>query len=170
MLQTHKTNKETLERKTAGQTYPFRTMANLEYPLERLFEQFWNRPFSTLWGRDPVWSGRTLADHMPSLDVIDEKDRLLVKAEVPGLSKDDLEVTLAGSTLTIKGQKTQDEKSKDGEYLYSERLFGSFNRSIELPTEVKADKVDASFKNGVLEVHLPKSEDSRQKVREISIN
>jgi hypothetical protein len=74
-----------------------------------------------------------------------------------------LEVTLVGSTLTIKGERKQEEKFNHGEYLYSERLFGSFRRSIELPTEGKADKADASFKNGVLELHLPKSEDAKQK-------
>jgi len=169
MLQTTQLEKKMGANKLA-QIGPFDPVSRLDAGFDRMFDEFWRRPFSTVWGREHLWPSHALATQMPYLDVIEDKDTLLVKAEVPGLSKDDLEVIVAGSTLTIRGEKKKEEKLEHGDYLYSERLFGNFRRSIELPTEVKTDKVEASFKNGVLEVRLPKIEDAKHRPTNIRIN
>ncbi len=99
----------------------------------------------------------------PGVDVYEEKDDVVAKAELPGLAKDDVEVQIAGSTLTLKGEKKKREEVKAENYHYCERSHGSFVRNIELPCEVKSDQVKASFKDGVLEVRMPKTEEAKKK-------
>jgi HSP20 family protein len=101
--------------------------------------------------------------HAPSLDMYEEKNELVIKAEVPGLTKEDIEITLDDSTLTIKGEKKKEEEIKEKDYYRCEREYGSFLRTVELPAEVKTDGAKANFKNGVLEIHLPKSEAAKRK-------
>jgi HSP20 family protein len=86
-----------------------------------------------------------------------------VKAELPGMSKSDIEVTVSDSTLTLKGEKKKEEEVKEKEYYRCERAYGSFLRTVDLPAEVKAEGVKAIFKDGVLEIRLPKSEKAKQK-------
>ena len=107
---------------------------------------------------------------MVAVDVYQEKDEVVVKAEVPGLSKDDLSANLSDSVLTIEGKKSREEKVNEDDYCRSERAFGSFSRSIELPTEVKDEQVKATFKNGVLEIRLAKTEESKERVVKVKID
>ena len=104
----------------------------------------------------------------PAVDLYEEKDEIVVKAELPGMSKDDIQVNVTDNVLTIRGEKRQDEEKKAKDYYRSERVYGAFLRSLALPTEVNPEKVQATFKNGVLEVRLPKSEAAKKK--EIKIN
>jgi HSP20 family protein len=104
------------------------------------------------------------------VDVFEEKDEVVVKAEVPGLSKEDLDVTLTESTLTIKGEKKKEEELRDKDYHRIERSYGSFARSLELPAEVKTDQAKASFKNGILEIRLPKTEENKKKTATVKID
>jgi len=83
--------------------------------------------------------------------------------------KDEIDITLDGNTLTIKGEKKKEEEIKDEDYYRCERTFGAFSRSIDLPSEVKADKVNASFKNGVLEIRLPKTEEAKKNVLKVKV-
>lgn len=101
--------------------------------------------------------------HMPAVDVYDEKDALVVKADLPGITGDELDVTLSDARLTIKGEKKKEEEVKGEDYHRWERSYGAFARTIDLPVPVKADEVKATFKNGVLEVRLPKTEEAKQK-------
>ena len=149
---------------------PLETMSRLEQDMERLFHEFWRRPLLSLWGPEHSWPGRILSLQMPAMDVYEEKDEVVVKAEVPGLSKEDLEVTLTESTLTLKGEKKKEEEIKEEHFYRSERSSGSFARSIELPSEVKTDQAKASFKNGILEIRLPKTEEARKKVTTVKID
>ena len=112
---------------------------------------------------------RSIALEAPALDVFGNKDDLIVKAEIPGLSKEDIDITIEGNTLTIKGQKKKEEEIKDEDYYRSERTFGAFTRSIDLPTEVKTDKVNASFKDGVLEIRLPKTEEAKKAIVKVKV-
>jgi len=108
----------------------------------------------------------------PKVDVHDDEKAVFVKAELPGIEEKDVEVTLKDNMLTIAGEK-KEEKTEGGEnknYWYCERSFGSFNRSIELPEGIKADAVKASFKNGVLEIELPKGEAAIPKKININVN
>jgi HSP20 family protein len=133
-----------------------------EHSMERIFDQLWHRPFLTPWLPERWWTSRPLA-HLSLVDLYEEKDQVVVKAEVPGLSKDELEVNLTDSTLTIRGEKKTQEDVRDEDYQYRERSHGAFSRSIELPAQVKTDQVTASFKDGILEVRLPKTEDAKRK-------
>jgi HSP20 family protein len=148
----------------------FETMSRLEQDMERMFHEFWRRPFLSLWDHERSWPGRMLSLQMPAIDVYEERDQVVVKAELPGLSKEDLDVTLTGSTLTLKGEKKKEEEIKEKNFYRSERSSGSFVRSIELPAEVKTDQTKASFKNGILEIRLPKTEEAKKKVTTVKID
>ncbi len=106
---------------------------------------------------------------MPAVDVYEKDNEVVVKAEIPGMSKDDIEVSLANSTLTISGEKKKEEEIKDQDYYRCERSFGSFSRSIELPAPVKTEDAKASFVNGVLEIHLPKTAETKRKLITVEV-
>jgi HSP20 family protein len=92
-----------------------------------------------------------------------------VKAEVPGLEPKDIDISLSDGLLTIKGEKKQEREEKEENYHLVERSYGSFARSIRLPNEVQSDKIDASYKNGVLKIVLPKSEEAKKKEIKIKV-
>jgi HSP20 family protein len=94
----------------------------------------------------------------------------VVTAELPGIDKDNISVNLTDHTLTIKGEKKKEEEIKEENYYRSERSYGSFLRTLELPRDVHADKVKASFKNGVLEVRLPKTEEAKAKEVKVKVD
>jgi HSP20 family protein len=138
-------------------------MRAVERELDRLFEDFPLFRWPRLRELDRARFPRELRLQAPALDMYEENDDVVIKAEVPGLSKDDIEITLSDSTLTIKGEKKKEEEVKEKDYYRCEREYGSFLRTVELPNEVKAEGARAAFKNGVLEVHLPKSETAKKK-------
>lgn len=148
----------------------FETMSRLERDMERMFHEFWRRPFLSLWDHELSGPGRMPSLQMPAVDVYEDKDEVVVKAEVPGLSKEDLDVTLTESTLTLKGEKKQEEEVKEKNFYRSERSTGSFVRTIDLPTEVKTDQTKATFRNGVLEIRLPKTEEAKRKLIKVKID
>jgi HSP20 family protein len=100
---------------------------------------------------------------------VQSKDDVVIKAEIPGLSKEDITVQVTDSTLTIKGEKKREEEIKETDYYSCERSFGAFTRAVALPCDVKAEQVKASFKNGVLEVRLPKTEEAKKKAITVKI-
>jgi len=112
---------------------------------------------------------RELRLKMPAVDVFQEENDVVVKAELPGLVKDDIEVSVTDSTLTIKGEKKRKEEVKEDDYYRSERSYGMVSRSVALPVEVKAEDAKAAFNDGVLEVRLPKSETAKQKALKVPI-
>ena len=141
-----------------------------EHWLDRLMDDMWRRPFPGLFGRERWLPIRPLSIRMPSLDVYEEKDAVVVKAELPGMKKEDVEVNLAGENLTIKGEKKEDKEVKEDDYYRRERSYGSFLRTVALPCEVKSDEIKASFKDGVLEVRMPKTEDAKKKSIAVKID
>ena len=141
----------------------------MEREMDRMMDDFWRHPFAGIWDMSRRWPARTLGIEMPVVDIYEEKDEVVVKAEVPGLSKDDLSVNLSDSVLTIKGSKSREESISEDDYCRSERAFGSFSRCVELPAEVKEDQIKATFKNGVLEIRLPKTEESKKRVVKVKI-
>lgn len=104
---------------------------------------------------------------MPAVDMVDEKDEIVVKADLPGLDQKDIEVTVQDGTLTIRGERKEEKEEKKEDYYYAERTYGAFMRSLPLPKGVDADKVKATFKKGVLEVHLPKAKEASGKTVEV---
>ncbi|MGM0568691.1 MAG: Hsp20/alpha crystallin family protein [Elusimicrobiota bacterium] len=102
-------------------------------------------------------------DWVPALDVKEERDRIIVKAELPGLKKEDVNISLEDNTLVINGEKKHEEKKEDKGYYYRECSYGSFQRAVNLPAKVKDEKVDASYKDGVLRITLPKAQETKTK-------
>jgi HSP20 family protein len=133
--------------------------------IERMMDNFFDRRMRQWWPER--WFGSDWMSNTPALDVYEEKDDLVVKAELPGLSKDDVKVNLADHTLIIKGEKKKEEEAEQGNYYRSERVYGSFARTVQLPTEVQPDKVKATFRDGILEIRMPKTEEA--KAREIKV-
>jgi HSP20 family protein len=105
----------------------------------------------------------------PDLEMFDKNDEIVVKAEVPGLDKPEIQVSVDGNLLTIKGEKKKEKETKDEDYYFSERAYGAFSRSLRLPVDVKTDEVTANLNNGVLEVHLPKAEEAKGKQTSIPV-
>jgi HSP20 family protein len=119
--------------------------------MEELFDTFL-QDMPAMAGVD--MEGRTWA---PAVDVIDRKDELVVRADLPGLEQKDVEVEVQDGTLLLRGRRTEERDEKEENYQYSERWTGTFDRSIALPTGVDTEHVNATFKSGVLEVHIPKT-------------
>jgi len=155
---------------SAVQPTTFEAMSRLEQDLDRVFHEFWRRPFFSLWGPERSWPSRMFPVQLPAVDVYEEKDEVVVKAELPGLSKEDLDVTLTESTLTLKGEKKNEAEVTEKNFYRSERSSGSFIRTIELPSEVKTDQTKAIFEKGILEIHLPKTDDAKRKVTKVKID
>ena len=137
------------------------------------------REFSTLRrDMDDLWSRfigetspqkRVYGDWYPSVDLSETKDGFIVKAELPGLDGKDVDVSLSGNILTIKGERKKEEEKKDEHHHYVERSYGSFQRSFQLPVEVKSDKIEATFDKGILKITLPKAEEAKKKEIEIKV-
>ena len=106
----------------------------------------------------------------PIVDVFEEKDDIVVKAELPGMEKDNIDVNLTDHRLTIKGEKKKEDEVKEENYYRAERSYGSFLRTLDLPKDVRADKVKASFKNGILEIRMPKTEEARTKEVKVKVD
>lgn len=144
-------------------------MGEIDRWFDRLTEDFWRRPFSSLMLGER-WPLPMLTAKAPSLDVFEEQDELVVKADLPGLGREDIEVTVTGSVVTIKGEKKKEEEVKEKDYYRRERSYGSFVRSVELPCEVKSEQIKANFKDGVLEVRMPKTEEAKKKSVSVRID
>ncbi len=136
--------------------------------MEDMFEDFFRRPF----GRS-FWPGMPRMfeeiEPTPHVDIFEEGDNIVVKSELPGMSKDDIEVNITDKAITLSGEKKKEEKVEKKNYYRLERSYGSFKRSFALPAEVQTDKAKASFKDGVLEVRIPKTEAAKKKTQRIKI-
>jgi HSP20 family protein len=126
-------------------------------------ERFLEDPFFAQWPFFRVAWGRTPREGMawaPALEMYEKDNNFVVKAELPGVKKDDVDVSITGDTLTIKGQKKASKEIKDEDYYRCEAHYGSFSRSITLPAAVDAKKIEASYENGILEIHVPKAKEA----------
>jgi HSP20 family protein len=140
---------------------PLSEMVSLRQAMDRLFEDSFVSPLT--W-RTIGGGGDTV--NAP-LDVHETADEIVVTASLPGMKPEDVDITMTGQTLTLKGEFKSDEEEDRGQYLYRERRFGSFNRTLQLPVRVEGDRAEATFENGVLTLHIPKSEEV--KPRQIQI-
>jgi HSP20 family protein len=156
--------KKEAEKKEIQRATPARFLSPFE-EMERMFENMWMRPWSFR------WPGRLLTapfeGRIPSVDVIDRDEEVLVRAELPGVDKKDLDVSMSDSEITIKGSTAREEKEEKGEYYRHEISRGSFRRTVSLPAAIDAEKAKAQFKDGILEIRLPKRE--RAKRQRLSI-
>jgi HSP20 family protein len=111
-----------------------------------------------------------LAGWTPAFDVYEEKDNFIVKAELPGMKREDINVSLHDGSLIISGERKSETKTEDAEIYRAERFFGKFQRAVALPATVAADKVKAEYKDGVLTIMLPKSEEAKPKQIEVNVS
>lgn len=144
---------------------PRRALSPFE-EMERLFEGFMSghllRPFRWDW---PSWGEpmSLLENRLPRVDIIDRDDEIVLRAEMPGVEKKDLDVSLTDNTVTIKGRTYQEQREEQGNYYRSEMSRGAFARTVTLPGDVEGAKAKATFKDGVLELSLPKTETSKRR-------
>ena len=141
---------------------PFERLSTLRDEMNRLFDLsapgFGDREDRLL----GVWS--------PPLDVFQDKDHVFVKAELPGMKKEDIRISLHENTLTISGERKQEQEVKEGDGYRSERFFGRFHRSLTLPVPVRTDNVKAQYKEGILTVTLAKAEEAKPKQIEVQVS
>lgn len=134
---------------------PFRELADMRRNMDRMMERFFEDP---IFGSAPAWSQRNGGAWSLALDVAEDADNYIVKASVPGINPDDIEITLTDNVLTIKGETKEETESKETNWHVRERRYGTFMRSVTLPASVDVDRVEATNENGVLTLRLPKSE------------
>lgn len=135
---------------------PFGELEKIQDEMNKLFNfSLARRPYKGLDLLEGAWS--------PAVDVYDSKDNIIVKADIPGMKKDEISVSVQGNILVIRGEKKHENKTKTGNFIRTERFYGGFNRAISLPAEIDPAKVSANYKEGVLELTLPKREDSKPK-------
>jgi HSP20 family protein len=140
-----------------------------EREIDRVAEELFGPKMRPWW--PSIWSwGVNPEPIMPAVDVYEEKDDIVVKAELPGVQKDNIEVRISDSELTLKGEKHKEEKVEEAAYYQCELYYGAFIRTLQLPAEVEADKITASFKGGVLEIRLPRSPEAKSKEVKIKID
>jgi len=137
---------------------PFFGLRGLQDEMNRVFSDFFDEA-----------GEKTIAAFSPAVDLVDTENSLQVKVELPGVKKEDVEITLKNDVLTVKGEKKEEKEEKGENRYYIERSYGSFSRSLTLPAAVQFDKVVASFVDGVLEITLPKAEEEKARQVEIKV-
>lgn len=143
-------------------TWPgFGGLSSLRSEIDRLFDA----PLSEMARASQFFSGAA-----PAVDVYEDKENFMVKAELPGMKKEDISVTLHEGSLSISGERKSEEKVEKGEVYRSERFFGRFQRTVALPASVDAGKIKANYKDGVLTVTLPKAEEAKPKHIDVQVS
>ncbi len=139
----------------------FGRLTNLRDEIDRLFEV----PLAELTRPSQLLSGWT-----PAFDVHEDKDNVYVRAELPGMRKEDIDLLLHNGSLSIAGERKSDEKLREAEVYRAERFFGRFQRTVTLPTPVAADRINAQYKDGILSVTLPKAEEAKPKHIDVNVS
>lgn len=137
-------------------------LVNIQREINRIFEDFF---------RGDLMDDGTfgLSVWTPAVDIAEHDNEYVVKVELPGVSKDDVKVTLESNILTIRGEKKREKETEKDNYHRMERMYGSFQRSFTLPSTVRADKIDAVYKDGILTITLPKAEEAKPKQIEVKV-
>jgi HSP20 family protein len=153
---------------------PFREFVRFERDLRRMFDEFWGErrrrealPGPTKTGF-PIEQREALVG-TPAIDLIDKKDSLILRSEMPGVKKENLKVSVNENSISISGKIEQERKTKEEDYYFCERGCSSWQRTLSLPVKVKPEKAKANYKDGLLEITLPKTEEAKAKAKEIKI-
>jgi len=141
---------------------PFRGMTEIQGEMNRLFDSFFGRPSSLETTPRTRW-------WMPVVDMYETKDDVVLAFELPGVREKDIALSITGDILTISGDRSLGRELDEGSYHHMERVYGKFERAVQLPMPVQADKVKATYRDGVLEVKLPKAEEVKPKAIKIDI-
>jgi HSP20 family protein len=142
---------------------PFRDVTTLQERMNRLFDQALSRT------RMDDEEGLTASMWSPAVDIFETHDSIVMKAELPGVSRENIDIHVEDNTLTLKGERRFEREVKEENYLRIERSYGAFQRAFNLPTGVQQDKIRAVFKDGVLEVTMPKAEETKPKQVKIDV-
>lgn len=140
---------------------PFDDLASLRESMDKLFEDFFTRRPGPRLPTVAVWQ--------PAVEVFDADHDIVVRAELPGIDPQDVEITVTEDVLTIKGQAKQMEEEKGKNYYRRELRYGAFSRSLALPGGVQGDQAKASYRNGILEIRVPKSEKAKPKTVKVDV-
>jgi len=141
---------------------PFKEIDKMSKDMDRLWDQVF--PSSRRFLKElPVKALMERETTPPAIDIIERPDTLVVTAELPGVEKDNIDISVQENRLTISGKITKNKEEKKEDFYYSERSYTSYSRAIDIPCEVKADKITAALKNGILTVTLPKAEEMKAK-------
>lgn len=146
---------------------PMKELEDMRRDMERLFDEFFE-PTSRRrrWWVKPAETGVVV----PNIDMYDRKSEIVLKAELPGVEKENIDLTITKDSITLKGEVKRDEEIKEEDFYARERVFGSFTRTMTLPSEVDSEKAKATFKNGVLEIVLPKKEEAKAKEIKVEVS
>ena len=162
--------RETMEPSAARGWYPFE---NLRQEIDRLFDDFgmgFRWPFGrSLFAAEPLFRREQTWASMPAVDVVESEKGYEITADLPGMDEKNIEVKVADGVLTIKGEKREETEKREKDYYLQERSFGSFERSFEVPETVETDKIEASFKKGVLTLTLPKKAEAQKPAKKIEV-
>jgi HSP20 family protein len=161
------------EERKAPDVAPWRPFESLRYEIDRLFEDFDGGMWRSRFGRptfdlQPFWPRGSTWAAVPAVDIAETDKAYEITAELPGMDEKNIEVKFADGVLTIRGEKKEKEEKKKDYYL-SERSYGSFQRSFQVPDGVDTDKIEATFKKGVLTVALPKSVEAQKAAKKIDV-
>ena len=149
-------------RRQAARSTALNPFEHMHEEMDRMFEDFLPQAFN-------VRGVDQRVGLLASIDLSETDDALELKADLPGMKEDEIDVTLRGNALLISGERKLDSEERRKNYYRSERAYGAFSRTIPLPCEVDEDHIDARFKKGVLTVHMPKSSEAREHQRKIKI-
>lgn len=151
----------------------FREMSSVRRDIDHLFDDLLKgggRHFMTTTPGETTFSTPwSQTDLMPRIDETEDDNAFYVHVELPGMDKDDVDITLSNGMLTIRGEKKREDEVKGSDYYRKERSFGAFRRTVPIPAEVDESAIDASFKKGVLYIELPKSEAARKQIKHIDV-
>ncbi|HLC21294.1 MAG TPA: Hsp20/alpha crystallin family protein [Candidatus Methylomirabilis sp.] len=142
---------------------PFRDVTTLQDRMNRLFDQALSRT------RADEEEGLTASTWAPAVDIFETADSIVMKAELPGVSRDNIDIQVRDNTLTLKGERKFEREVKDENYLRIERSYGAFHRAFGLATVIQQDQIKAVFKDGVLEVTMPKAEEAKPKQVKVEV-
>jgi HSP20 family protein len=164
---------KTEEGKSPG-VAPWRPFETLRREIDRLFEDLDGGMWRSRFGRpmfdlQPLWPRESSWAAAPAVDIAETDKAYEIAAELPGMDEKNIEVKFADGVLTIKGEKKEEKEEKKKDYYLSERSYGSFQRSFQVPDGVDTDKIEASFKKGVLTVALPKSAEAQKAAKKIDV-
>lgn len=145
---------------------PLKELEEMRRDMDRLFEEFLSPA-----RRKRSWTPKTETGVVvPNIDMYDRGTEIVIRAELPGVAKEDLDLSITKEALVIKGEVRREEEAGDETVYLSERSFGAFARTIPLPVEVESERAKASFKNGILELVIPKKEESKPKEIKIEVS
>jgi len=139
---------------------PFEDVSTFPQQMDRLFSQYFGRAGC---GEEALAPGAWT----PAVDIYETDEKMVIKAELPGLRKEDVDIEVRDNTLTLKGERKFEQETQEKNYHRVERSYGSFQRSFLLPSTIKQEAIEAAFKDGILEISLPKAEEAKPKKLEI---